>query len=176
MRMKQLVEKWRQLDRRTKILAFGTGFLVSLSICLPLGSHTLGHNPTEKAATTVKETAITEGAGSRLLSDEEMQAVESLTRALSSEKHLWRNPDDELWSIHFTEQGYDEYYGDIQTSCIWEFYEIEVTSNGWSGIWRIEHADGTSLDASFTFTHDSKRNVYTIASPAFQCGTYETAL
>ena len=176
MNMKQLWESWQQLERRTKLMALGLILLMAISICLSFGNCTAAAEPDKAGKTTVEEgVAIAEDAEPIPSVDGKTQLVASLVDILSNEECIWLNPNDPLCSIQFTEQGYFEYYGDIQTSCTWEFYEIEVTSNGRNGIWRITYPDGSTHDARFTFTHDSERGVYTINSSAFESGTYETA-
>lgn len=176
MNMKQLWESWQPLERRAKLMLLGTILLVTVSIFLSLSNCTSAAKPEEIGASTVEEgVTIAEDAEPIPSVNEKTQLVASLIDILSNEECVWLNPNDPLCSIQFTEQGYFEYYGDIQTSCTWEFYEIEVTSNGRSGVWRITYPDGTTHDARFTFTQDSEHGIYSIASSAFEFGTYETS-
>lgn len=174
MNMKQLWESWQPLERRTKLMTLGTALLVAASICLSFSNCTSAAKPEEMGKATVEEgVTIAENAEPIPSVNEKTQLVASLVDILSNEECVWLNPNDPLCSIQFTEQGYFEYYGDIQTICTWEFYEIEVTSNGRSGVWRITYPDGSTHDARFTFIHDSERGIYTISSSAFEFGTYE---
>lgn len=174
--MKKILENWRALERKTKLMALGTILLMAISICLSFQNCTSVEVTDGEAKTTAEEgVTIAKDTEPIPFAGEETRMIAGLVDLLSNENCVWRNPDDTLCSICFTEQGFVEYYGDIQTSCIWEFYEIEVTSNTRSGIWRITYPDGSTHDARFIFTHDSERGMYIIESSAFsEAEVYET--
>lgn len=52
----------------------------------------------------------------------------------------------------------------IKVSHTLEFYSIEVTQNGRSGVWRVTHPDGTVKDARFEFTQDAERGALVLSS------------
>ena len=88
----------------------------------------------------------------------------------------WVAVDDPICAIGFTPEGFDEYTGDIKASHALEFYGIEVTGSGRSGVWRVTHPDGSAEDARFELSRDAERGVLVLSSPALPHGTYESPL
>ena len=177
MSLKQIINAWQHLERRTKLMALGTFLLIGLSICLSFGNLLSFENANRGETSSAEEGVVIEKDAEPIpLASENTQLVASLIDLLANQECTWLNPEDPYCSIQFTERGFNEYYGDIQTSCTFEFYDIEVTQNGRSGIWRIVYPDGSTYDARFRFIHDADEGLYVIESSAFtNSTTYETA-
>jgi len=100
--------------------------------------------------------------------------VTSLMAILGNEECAWVAVDDPICAIGFTPEGFDAYTGDIKASHALEFYSIEVTENGRSGVWRITNPDGTARDARFEFIQDTERGVLVLSSSALPHEIYES--
>ena len=176
MALEQIINVWQQLERRTKFMALGTFLLIGLSICLSFNNFlSFEHIGGGEVSRAEEGVVIEEDAQPIPFANKDTQLVASLVDILSNEECIWLSPDDPYCSIQFTEQGFNEYNGDIQTSCTYTFYEIEVTQNGRSGIWRITYPDGSTYDARFFFTHDTNEGLYIIETSAFaNSSKYET--
>lgn len=177
----QAKRQWAEFEPKTKLMVMGTVAIIAASIFLATSNviETLfGENRTPVQEATIiseEEELIPEDAEPIAYANEETQMVSSLMGILTNEECAWVATDDPIGSLRFTDKGFEEYTGDIKASHSLEFYSIRVTENGRSGVWRITYPDGTMHDARFTFTHDTERGVYVIASSAFPTyKSYET--
>ena len=181
--LERMGETWKGMSAKGKLAAAGTVALVALSVFLATGNvveriFEQGSTPSRPAALSASEEAglIPEDAEPIPFASEETQLVTSLMAILGNEECAWIAMDDPICAIGFTPEGFDEYTGDIKASHTLEFYSIEVTENGRSGIWRITYADGTIHDARFTFIQDTERGVLVLSSSALPHGIYESSM
>ena len=179
--LEKMGEAWKGMSAKGKLAAAGTVALVALSVFLATGNvveriFEQGSTPSQPAALSASEEAglIPEDAEPIPFASEETQLVTSLMAILSSEECAWIATDDPICALEFTAEGMNEYTGDIQASHTLEFYHIEVTKNGRSGVWRITYADGSVRDARFEFFQDAERGALVLSSSALPHETYES--
>lgn len=178
-KIKLAFQTFRSANTATKMTAAGTLAVVALSLflaCSNIIGRVMGEGTVQPAnITSQEEGLITQDMEEVALASEQSQLATSLMELLGNEDCTWIASDDQLCAMAFSEDGFTEYYGDIETECTVHFYEIEAFKNGRSGIWRVWYPDNTAKDGRFLFEEDLENGTYRITSDAFPGSqTFET--
>lgn len=168
--VKTVAEEFNSLNTKTKLMAAGTVLLVALSAgmaCFSFADRMTGEG-VAPAGIASEEAGLIAGDMEPIpLATPKTQLATGLMELMSNEDCVWIAEDDELCAMDFTEEGFTEYNGDIETTCTVEFYEIAAIENGREGVWRVHYPDGSAKDARFTFTEDLEAGQYVVSSWAF---------
>lgn len=166
-----MFEEFRKLSPKGKAMAVGTVALVVLSIGLAtynFSGRMAGESLFQPDGVESEEEGLVAVDAEPIpLATPKTQLATGLMELLANESCAWIAEDDPLCALGFTEDGFIAYNGDIETACTVTFYEIAVSENGRSGVWRVTYPDGTAKDARFTFTEDLQAGEYVISSWAF---------
>lgn len=171
---KTVAEEFNSLNTKTKLMAAGTVLLVALSAgmaCFSFADRMAGEGIAPAGVASEEAGLVTSDMEPIPLATPKIQLATGLMELLSNEDCVWIAEGDELCAMDFTEEGFTEYNGDIETACTVEFYEIAATENGREGVWRVRYPDGSAKDARFAFTEDLETGEYIVSSWAFPTHT-----